>query len=84
MRAFVKCVNNSAILKFRSLANWIFHGVYDFVCVAVRQSAALDYLGSKGPIKIKRRAEIGMSEEQRLSMSIAADCLTWRTAPYYE
>ena len=29
MRALVKCANNLAIQKFRSLANWIFHGVYD-------------------------------------------------------
>ena len=50
MRALVKCVNNFAIQKFRSLANWIFHGVYDFVCGAVRQS-----LGSKVSKKIKTR-----------------------------
>ena len=36
---------------------------------AVRQSAALGYLGSKVPKKIKMRVEIWMSEEQRLSMS---------------
>ena len=33
MQALVKLsyANNLAIRKFRSLANWIFHGLYDFV-----------------------------------------------------
>ena len=43
MKAIVKCVNNLAIQKLRTLDNWIFHGVYDFVCGAVRQSTALGY-----------------------------------------
>ena len=38
MRALVKCVHNLAIQKFRSLASWIIHDVYDFVCGAVRQA----------------------------------------------
>ena len=73
MRALVKCVNNLAIQKIRLLANCIFHGVYDFVCGAARQSAALGYLGSNVPKKVKK-IKIWMSEEQRLSMfrSIAA------------
>ena len=39
MRALVKCTYNLAIQKFRSLANWIFHGVYDFVSGVVGQAA---------------------------------------------
>ena len=46
-RARVKCTNNLAIQKFRSLANWIFHGVYHFVCGVVQQTAALGSLNSK-------------------------------------
>ena len=69
MRALVKCTNNLAIQKFMSLAYWIFHGVYGYVCGAVRQTASLGFLRSKVPKKIKRRVEIWMSEEQSLSMS---------------
>ena len=69
MKALVKCANNLAIQKLYSLANWIIHGVYDFVCGAVCQSAPLGYLGSKVPKKIKRRVDLSMSEEQRLSIS---------------
>ena len=59
MRALVKCANNLAIQKFRSLANWIFHGVYDFVSGMVRQTAAIAFLGFRIPKKkIKRRVEI--------------------------
>ena len=47
MRALVKCVNNLAIQKFRSLTNGIFYDMCDFVCRAVRQSGALGYLGLK-------------------------------------
>ena len=36
----IQCTNNSAIQKFRSLANWIFHGVYDFVSGVMRQAGA--------------------------------------------
>ena len=36
---------------------------------AQRQSAARGYLGSKVPTRIKKRVEIWVSEEQRLSMS---------------
>ena len=67
MRALVKCSNNWAIQKFRSLANWIFHGVYDFVYGAV-QTAALGFLSSKVPKKLERRVEIWMSDEQRRLM----------------
>ena len=62
MRALVKCTNNLAIQKFRSLANWIFYGVYDFVSGVVRQAVALGSLGSKIPKKDKRRVEIWTSE----------------------
>ena len=52
-----------------SLANWIIHGVYDFVSRVVREAAALGFLGSRVPKKVKWRVEIGTSEEQRRSMS---------------
>ena len=75
MRALVRCANNLAIQKFRSLANWIFHGVYDFVSGVVRQTAAIAFLGSTIPKKVKRRVEIWTNEDQRRSMSrsIAAE-----------
>ena len=44
MRALVYCMHNLAFQKFRSLANWIFQGIYDFVRGAVRQSVALSFL----------------------------------------
>ena len=69
MRAFVKCTDNLAIQKFRSLANWNLHGVYDFVCGTVQQTASLAFLCSKVPKKIKWRVEIWTSDEQRRSMS---------------
>ena len=49
MRTLVKCTNNLALQKFRLLANWIFHGVYNFVSGVVLQAAALASLGSKVP-----------------------------------
>ena len=75
MRALVKCANNLAIQKFRSLANWIFHGVYDFVSGVVRQTAAIAFLGSRFPKKVKRRVEIWTNEDQRRSMfrTVAAE-----------
>ena len=69
MRAFVKCTINLAVQKFRCLTNWIFHGVYDFVSGAVRQAAALGFLGLRVPKKVTRKVEIWTSEEQRRSMS---------------
>ena len=69
MRALVKCTNNLAIQKFRSLANWIFHGVYNFVSGVVRQATALGFLGSRVPKKVKRGVEIWTSKELRRSMS---------------
>ena len=48
IRALVKCTNNMAIQKFRSLADWI-QRVYDFVSGVVRQVAALGFLGWKIP-----------------------------------
>ena len=56
MRALVKCANNLAIQKIRSLANWIFHGVYDFVSGVVRQMAAIAFLGSRIPKKDKEES----------------------------
>ena len=53
MQALIKCMNNLVIQNFRSLANWIFHGVYDFISGVMR-------LGLE---KLKRRVEIWMSEE---------------------
>ena len=73
MRAPVKCTNNLAIQKFRSLANWIFHGVYDFVNGVVRQAAALVFLGSR--VKVKRGGEIWtilMANSRRLSSGSVA------------
>ena len=55
MWALVKCTNNLAIQKFRSLANWIFHGGYDFESGVVRQTAAIVFLGSRVSKKVKRR-----------------------------
>ena len=72
MRALVKCANNLAIQKFRSLANWIFRGVYDFVSGVVRQTAAVAFLGSRIPKKVRRRVEIWTNEHQRRSMSRSA------------
>ena len=69
MCALVKCTNNLATQKFGSLANWIFHGVYDVVSGIARQAAALGFLGSRVPKKVKRRVEIWTSEKQRRSMS---------------
>ena len=61
MRALVKCTNNLTIQKFRSLANWIFPGVYDFVSGVVRLATALDFRGSRAPKKIKKRVDIWTS-----------------------
>ena len=55
MLSMVKSTDNLAIQKFRSLANWIFHSVYDF-------------LGSMVPKKLKRRVEIWLSGGQRTSV----------------
>ena len=41
MRSMIKSTGNLAIQKFRSLANWIFHSVYDFVGGCIRQTAAM-------------------------------------------
>ena len=37
IRALVKRTNHLAIQRFRSLTNWIIHGLYDFVCRKVRK-----------------------------------------------
>ena len=58
-----------AIQKFRSLTNWIFHAVYDFVCGAVRQTAALGFLGLKVPKKVKMCVVMWTSDEQKMSIS---------------
>ena len=58
-----------AVQMFRALVYWIFHGVYDFVCGAVRQTAALGFLDSNVPKKLERRVEIWMSVEQRKAIS---------------
>ena len=42
------------IKTFRSLANWIFHGMYDFVCGVVCQTAARSFLDSKVQKKSRR------------------------------
>ena len=57
------------IQKFRSLANWIFHSLYDFVGGTIRQAAALGFLGSKVPKRLQRRVEIWMTGERRSSIS---------------
>ena len=69
MRSMIESTGNLAIQKFRSLANWIFHSVYDFVGGTIRQVAALGFLGSKVPKRLKRRVEIWMTGEQGTSMS---------------
>ena len=69
VQSMIKCTGNLAIQKFLSLANWIFHGVYDFVGGVIRQAAALGFLGSKVPKKLKRRVEIWLSGDQRTSLS---------------
>ena len=69
IRVLVKCTNNLVIQKFRSLANWIFHGVYDSVGEVVRQAAALGFLGSMVLKEVKRREVIWTSEERRRSTS---------------
>ena len=43
MRSMIKSTGSFAIQKFRSLANWIFHSVYDFVGCTIWQ-AALGFL----------------------------------------
>ena len=63
------CANNLATQKFRSVANWIFRGVYDFVSGIVRQTAAIAFLSSRVTKKVKRRGEIWTSEDQRRPMS---------------
>ena len=67
--ALARCAHNLALQKFRSPADWIFRGVYDFVLGTVRQSVALSYLGLKIPRRIKKRVEIWFSDEQRQDMS---------------
>ena len=69
MRSMIKSTGNLAIQKFRSLANWVFHSVYDFVGGTIRQATALGFLGSKVPKRLKRRVEIWMTGKQRTSMS---------------
>ena len=51
------------------MANWVFHGVYDFVGGTIRQAAALGFLGSKVPKRVMRRVEIWMTGKQRTTMS---------------
>ena len=43
--------------------------MYDFVSGVVRLAAAIAFLGSRVPKKVKRRGEIWTSEDQRRSMS---------------
>ena len=65
----IKGTGNLAIQKFRSLANWVFYSsVYNFMGGTIRQTAALGFLGSKAPKRVKRRVEICMTGEQRTSM----------------
>ena len=69
MRSMVKSTGNLAIQKFRSLASWIFHSVYDFVGGAVRQTAAMAVLGSKVPKRLKKSISMWMSGDHRSSLS---------------
>ena len=69
MRSMIKSTGNLAIQKFRSLASWIFHSVYDFVGGAVRQTAASSFLGSKIPKKLKKSVRMWMTGYHRSSMS---------------
>ena len=85
----IKSTGNLAIQKFWYLANWIFHSAYDFVGGGIRQAAALGFLGSKVPKKLKRRVELWMTGEQLTSMSpmlvVESEQLlsVVRTAHYY-
>ena len=54
MRSMIKSTENRAIQKFRSLANLVFHSGYNFVGGTIRQAAALSFLGSKVPKRVKR------------------------------
>ena len=69
MRSMIKSTGNLAIQMFRSLANWIFHSVYDFVGGSIRQTAAMAFLGSKIPKKLKRSVSMWMTGDHRSSMS---------------
>ena len=54
MRSVIKSTGNLAIQRFRSLASWIFHSIYDFVGGAIRQTAAVGFLGSRDPKELKK------------------------------
>ena len=70
MRALVKCANNLAIRSSDPLPTGSSTAyVHDFVCGVVRQTAAIAFLGSRVPKKVKRRVEIWTSEDQKRSMS---------------
>ena len=69
MRSMIRNTGNLAIQKFRPLPNWVFHSVYDFVGGTIRQAAALGFLGSKVPKRLKRQVKIWLTGEQRTSMS---------------
>ena len=58
-----------AIQKFRSLASWIFHSVDDCVGGAVRQTAAMAFMGSKIPKRLKKSISMWMSGDHRSSLS---------------
>ena len=73
VRALGRCAYNLAVQQFRSQAYWIFHGVYDVARGAVRQSAALSYLDSNIPKRIKRRVEVWLSEEQRQTIFVSGN-----------
>ena len=69
MRSMIKSTGNLAIQKFRSLASWIFHSIYDFVGGAIRQTAAVGFLGSKVSKKLKRSVSMWMTGKQKSFMS---------------